>query len=157
MKRPAAALAFLKAVEEGDIKAAKISPGDAARLRSHPDKAVAARANSLLDKLMPGEKEKAAVIAKFLPEVAKPGDVANGKMMYAAACAVCHRFGDVGKADVGPALTGMGSHGAEQLLVHIIDPNREVDPSFWQWNITTKKGDTLAGIITSENRAPLIA
>ena len=155
VKRPAAALAFLKAVEEGDIKAAKISPGDAARLRSHPDKAVTARANSLLDKLMPGEKEKAAVIAKFLPQVAKPGDVANGKIMYAAACAVCHRFGDVGKADVGPALTGMGSHGAEQLLVHIIDPNREVDPSFWQWNITTKKGDTLAGIITSENRAGL--
>ncbi|HYF36506.1 MAG TPA: ThuA domain-containing protein, partial [Prosthecobacter sp.] len=33
--------------------------------------------------------------------------------------------------------------------------NREVDPSFWQWNITTKKGETLAGIIASENQGGL--
>jgi putative heme-binding domain-containing protein len=109
----------------------------------------------LLDKLMPGAKEKAEIIAKFLPEVSKPGDAANGKVMYAAACAVCHKFGDVGKLDVGPTLTGMGSHGAAELLVHIIDPNREVDPTYWQWNITTKKGETLAGVITTENNASL--
>ena len=47
----------------------------------------------------------------------------------------------------------MGTHSAEELLIHIIDPNREVDPTFWQWNITTKKGETLAGVITSENKA----
>jgi hypothetical protein len=35
--------------------------------------------------------------------------------------------------------------------VHIVDPNREVDPSFWAQNIITKKGDALVGVITSEN------
>ena len=30
--------------------------------------------------------------------------------------------------DVAPPLTGMGAHGPAELLVHIIDPNREVDP-----------------------------
>jgi putative membrane-bound dehydrogenase-like protein len=155
VKRPAAALEFLKGVEGGSVDSKDIGPGHVARLRSHPDKAVSARANALLDKLMPGAKEKAEIIAKFLPEVSKPGNAANGKVMYAAACAVCHKFGDVGKVEVGPTLTGMGSHGAAELLVHIIDPNREVDPTYWQWNITTKKGETLAGVITTENNAAL--
>jgi putative membrane-bound dehydrogenase-like protein len=155
VKRPAAALGLLKGVEGGSIDPKDIGPGNVARLRSHPDQAVSARANALLDKLMPGAKEKAEIIAKFLPEVSKPGNAANGKAMYAAACAVCHKFGDVGKVEVGPTLTGMGSHGAAELLVHIIDPNREVDPTYWQWNITTKKGETLAGVITTENNASL--
>ena len=155
VKRPAATLVILKGVEGGTIDSKDIGPGNVARLRSHPDKAVSTRANALLDKLMPGAKEKAEIIAKFLPEVSKPGNAANGKVMFTAACAVCHKFGDVGKVEVGPTLTGMGSHGAAELLVHIIDPNREVDPTYWQWNITTKKGETLAGVITTENNASL--
>jgi len=155
VKRPAASLAFLNAVDDGKINAVDIGPGNVARFRQHPDKAVAARANSLLDKLMPGAKEMAEIIAKFLPEVTKPGDVENGETMFTAACAVCHKFGDVGNAEVGPGLTGMGSHSAAELLVHIIDPNREVDPSYWQWNITTRKGETLAGVVITENTASL--
>ena len=155
VKRPAAALEFLKGVEGGTVDPKDIGPGNVARLRSHPDQAVSARANALLDKLMPGAKEKAEIIAKFLPEVTKPGNAVNGKAMYAAACAVCHKFGDAGNIEAGPTLTGMGSHGAAELLVHIIDPNREVDPTYWQWNITTKKGETLAGVITTENNASL--
>jgi putative membrane-bound dehydrogenase-like protein len=154
VKRPETAYSFLSAVEEGRIKAALISPGDIARLRSHPDKEVSKKANAIMDKLMPGGKEKEEIIKAFLPVVTKPGDAKNGELLFTAACAVCHKLGDAG-ADVGPALTGMGSHGAAELLVHIVDPNREVDPSFWQWNITTKDGKTLAGNITSENQATL--
>ncbi|MBL9177649.1 MAG: ThuA domain-containing protein, partial [Verrucomicrobiaceae bacterium] len=40
-----------------------------------------------------------------------------------------------------------------ELLTHIVDPNREVDPSFWAFNITTKKGEVLVGVITAENTA----
>ena len=47
----------------------------------------------------------------------------------------------------------MGAHGRAELLAHIVDPNREVDPSFWQWNVTTRKGETLVGVIASENAA----
>ena len=49
----------------------------------------------------------------------------------------------------------MGAHGRAELLGHIVDPNREVDPSFWQWNVTTKKGETLVGVIASENASSL--
>ena len=49
----------------------------------------------------------------------------------------------------------MGAHGRAELLAHIVDPNREVDPSFWQWNVTTRRGETLVGVIASENAAGL--
>ena len=45
--------------------------------------------------------------------------------------------------------------GDAPLLGQVVDPNREVDPSFWQWNVTTKKGETLVGIIAGENATSL--
>jgi putative membrane-bound dehydrogenase-like protein len=158
VKRPAAAMAFLDKVDaagSGAIDPKDIGPGNVARLMQHPDKAVAARAKALSAKLMPGAKARDEIVTAFIPVVTKPGDVANGKNLFHAACAVCHMFGDNNGADVGPGLTGMGMHAPEELLVHIVDPNREVDPSYWQWNITTKRGETLSGVVTTENRASL--
>ncbi|WP_395739647.1 PVC-type heme-binding CxxCH protein [Prosthecobacter sp.] len=155
LKRPESSLALLAFIQNGKLDPKEIGPGNIARLRTHPNKQVAKQANAMIDKLNPNAKAKNELIAQFTPEVEKPGDAVKGKAMFTAACSVCHKLGDVGLRDVGPPLTGMGSHGPAELLVHIIDPNREVDPSFWAWNITTKKGETLAGVIASENQASL--
>jgi len=149
VKRPEATGALLDAVKAGSIDRAIFAPGDVARLRSHPNKQIAKRANELFKV---NNAAKDAIIAKLVPEVEKPGNAAQGKMLFTAACAVCHKLGDIGVA-VGPPLDGMGAHGPAELLVHIVDPNREVDPSFWAFNITTKKGETLVGVVTSENSA----
>ncbi|HAL73249.1 MAG TPA: hypothetical protein DCP71_15925, partial [Verrucomicrobiales bacterium] len=149
LKRADATSALLAAVKEGKLDRALFAPGDVARLRSHPNKPIARTANELF-KINNAAKD--AIIAKLIPEVEKQGNVANGKMLFSAACAVCHKLGDIGVA-VGPPLDGMGAHGPAELLVHIVDPNREVDPSFWAFNITTKKGEALQGVITSENTA----
>ncbi|WP_395733010.1 PVC-type heme-binding CxxCH protein [Prosthecobacter sp.] len=155
LKRPEAALALLNAIQNGKIDPKEIGPGNIARLRTHPNKQVAKQANAMIEKLNPNAKAKNELLVQLTPEVEKPGDAVKGKMMFTAACAVCHKLGDVGLRDVGPQLTGMGAHGPAELLVHIVDPNREVDPSFWAWNITTKKGETLAGVIITENQASL--
>ena len=84
-----------------------------------------------------------------------PATRAKGKVLFTGACSSCHKLGDLGKSEAGPPLNGMGAHGRAELLGHIVDPNREVDPSFWQWNVTTRKGETLAGVIASENAASL--
>lgn len=149
LKRPEATNALLDAVKAGAIDRAGFAPGDVARLRSHPNKQIARRSNEIF-KINNAAKD--AIIAKLAPEVEKAGDAAKGKMLFTAACAVCHKLGDIG-ALVGPPLDGMGAHGPSELLVHIVDPNREVDPSFWAFNITTKKGEVLQGVVTSENAA----
>jgi uncharacterized protein len=151
LRRPDASVALLDALKAGTVTRANLGPANVARLRAHPSRPVARQAAALLDTLTPAGKAKSEIIAALMPEVEKPGDAEKGKALFTGTCASCHKLGALGKSEVGPPLNGMGAHGRAGLLSQIIDPNREVDPSFWQWNVTTKKGETLAGVIASEN------
>ncbi|MEP6918745.1 MAG: hypothetical protein ABJC89_24110, partial [Acidobacteriota bacterium] len=153
LKRPESSLALLAAMKEGKVTAANLGPANVARLRTHPNRQVAVQAAALLDTLSPAAKVKGDIIAALVPEIEKPGDPAKGKVLFTGACSTCHRLGDLGTRDVGPPLNGIGTHGRAELLGHIVDPNREVDPSFWQWNVTTRRGETLTGVIASETTA----
>src|SRR5206468_1686565 len=107
-------------------------------LRTHADAAVAKHAIAVIDEIRgPAQKEKDAIIAKLRPEIIKPGDVANGAKLFTQNCAPCHKFKNEG-ADFAPNLNGMGAHGPEDLLVHIVDPNRVVEPNFIAVSIDTK-------------------
>jgi putative membrane-bound dehydrogenase-like protein len=154
VKRADWSIAFLDAIKAKTVDVAVLGPANVFRLRSHPDKEVSQRANAMLDTLMPGMKEKAEMIAKLLPEVEKKPNLEMGKTMFTVQCATCHKFGNAG-AEVGPNLTGMGAHGAGELLAAIVDPNAEVDPSFTAWNIETKDGQAFAGVIARENPTSL--
>jgi putative membrane-bound dehydrogenase-like protein len=156
LKRPDSSLALLAAMKEGKVTLAGLGPANVARLRTHPNRQVALQAAALFDALSPAARAKGDIVAALLPEIEKPGDAAKGKMLFTGACSTCHKFGDIGKSAAGPPLDGMGAHGRAELLAHIVDPNREVDPSYWQWNVTTRKGETLAGVIASENAAGLM-
>jgi putative heme-binding domain-containing protein len=57
---------------------------------------------------------------------------------------------------VAPNLTGMGAHGVADLLVHIVDPNRQVEPNFYSTSIETKDDLSYDGIIARENRSELV-
>jgi putative membrane-bound dehydrogenase-like protein len=155
IRRNEASLALIDALRQGTLRASDVGPGNLARLRTHPTKRVANEASSVLEKLGAVTLEKEPLIAKLMPEVTKAGDPANGRTVFTGACAICHRYGDLGVRDVGPPLAGIGAKGANELLIHIVDPNRQVEPNYWQWNITTKKGDTLVGVIVNENSSTL--
>ena len=155
LKRPDSSLALLAAMKEGKVTAANLGPANVARLRTHPNRQVGLQAAALLDALSPAAKAKDDIIAALMPDVEKPGDAAKGRALFIGTCSSCHKLGDLGKSEVGPPLNGIGAHGRAELLGHIVDPNREVDPSFWQWNVTTKKGETLIGVIASENASSL--
>jgi putative membrane-bound dehydrogenase-like protein len=155
LKRQETALALVTAFKDLRLTPAAIGPANVARLRTHPNTRVAREAAVVLGANNTSSQQKDDLIAKLLPDIQRPGDIANGRALYAAACAICHKLGDVGTRDVGPPLAGIGSHAPADLLAAIIDPNRQVEPNFWQWNITTKKGETLAGVISSETTAAL--
>lgn len=151
LRRPESALAFLAALKAGQLAAADVGPANLARLRTHPNRKVAGEAATVLQKLNPAAAEKEALVARLLPEVSKPGNLANGRLLFTGACSICHKFGDLGLRDVGPPLAGIGAKGVEELLIHIVDPNRQVEPNYTQWNLTTKKGETFVGVIVNEN------
>jgi putative membrane-bound dehydrogenase-like protein len=173
LKRASWAILLLNAVKDEKIKAADLGPANVARLRTHPDPQIAKLANAMMDKLIsPASKEKNKLLATLTPEVEKPGNAEKGKLVFTATCAICHSLGapkvlsaassasPTGQSALpalkaGPPLDGMGAHSPADLLVAVLDPNREVDPSFHAWNITKKNGEVLAGVIAQENTASL--
>ncbi len=40
----------------------------------------------------------------------------GGRMVFTAACAICHKYGDIGVRDVGPPLAGIGAKSTLELL-----------------------------------------
>ncbi len=150
-KRPDWSLTLLDAIEARKINLGTLSPVAINRLRTHSDKSVAVRANKLIDEIRgPEMKEKDALIAKFTPIVVQPGDPIRGHQLFMKNCEVCHRFNGEGK-DVAPDLTGMGAHGPAELIIHVLDPNREVEPNYYAYSIETKDGEIYDGVIAREN------
>ncbi|MBI3874916.1 MAG: ThuA domain-containing protein, partial [Verrucomicrobia bacterium] len=143
--------AVVQALADRKLDAALLGPAGLHRLRTHADAAVARHAVAVIEELRgPAQKEKDALIAKLRPEILKSGDLANGAKLFTQNCAPCHKFKNEG-ADFAPNLDGMGAHGPEDLLVHIIDPNRVVEPNFIAVSFDTKDDFTYDGIVLREN------
>lgn len=155
IKRTDWSLAFVDALKGGQLQLASLNPAAVHRLRTHSDSTVARRANAVIDELRPEVKEKNALVAKLEPEVSKPGNLANGKTVFTANCAVCHQFNGEGK-QLGPDLTGMGVHGVHELLVHILDPNRMVEDNYMAVSIETKDGETYDGILGRDTKQSVV-
>ncbi|MES2474911.1 MAG: PVC-type heme-binding CxxCH protein [Verrucomicrobiota bacterium] len=152
VSRPDFATALLDAIEAKQIASAKLAPGQLSRLTSHPDAAVAKRATTLFSSSGTAATDKNALIANLLPQVEKPGDIANGKALFTAVCATCHQIEGAGNR-FGPPLDGIGSHPTLELLTHIVNPNLVVDDEHRTWNLTMKDGSQFSALIASENEA----
>src|SRR5205823_2539507 len=149
-------LALVQAVADRKIDLATLGPANLHRLRTHPDRSVAARANAVIDELKgPEQKEKDQFVARFRPEVEQSGNLENGHKLFLANCASCHTFKNEGR-NLAPNLTGMGAHGPGELLVHIVDPNRLVEPNFVSASIETKDDLTYDGVIERENNVEVL-
>jgi putative membrane-bound dehydrogenase-like protein len=146
---------FLTAAEGQKVDLTQLGPNDISRLRGHPSPEIAKRATTLLDAIHKPNADKEALIAKLLPEITKPANVAAGKELFAQACATCHLLNGAG-AKVGPALDGIGSHGPAQLLVSILDPNRQIDAGYELVNIETHDGTFHAGMLVQQNEARVV-
>ena len=142
---------MLERVESGAVVPAELGPQKVHRLRTHPDGGVAQRATKAFERLAGASNAGIdALIAKLLPEVDRPGgDRVNGKEVFEKNCANCHTaFGSGGK--VGPELTGIGAHGAGDLLPIILDPNRAVEAAYAEWIVTTQDERSFAGVLVRD-------
>jgi len=152
IKRADWSLKLVEALAENKVDPAAIGPINAHRLRTHSDARVAAKASEVLDALRgPQQQQKDILIAQLLPSVRNTvGSVENGHKLFTVNCSVCHSYKGEGR-DLAPNLTGMGAHGPADLLVHIVDPNRQVEPNFYSTSIETKDDLSFSGIIAHEN------
>lgn len=93
--------------------------------------------------------DRAAVIASYMDCTKKPGDSAKGKVVFQSICVACHRIGDIG-VEVGPPLADVKAKPPEGLLSDILDPNRMFEARWCAYEVDTKDGKQLMGLVTGE-------
>lgn len=144
------AKAFLDAVEKGTLRFDMLALDQRTALASHPDAGLADRAKKLLAQgggLPSPDRQK--VIEELKVALHKAGNVENGKKMFVAHCAKCHKHGTEGTT-IGPDLTGFGVHPREELAIAILDPSRSVEGNFKLYRVTTADERTILGILGAQ-------
>ena len=100
-------------------------------------------------------RDRSQVVAAYRPAIELPGNRERGRDLFTKTCATCHQAEGHG-TDVGPNLATVTNRSPEDLLVHILDPNREVAPNFVNYNVATEDGRVISGIIAEESAAALL-
>ena len=135
-----------------DVEKKKVGRGDIERdkkqlLLKHPNVDIWAKS----EKLFAGDlnSDRARVVAKFQTVLDLEGDVKRGQAAFQKRCSVCHQVGGVGHK-VAPDLTSVQNKSPADLLIAILDPNREAQPNFNTYNVLTADGRIYNGIIAAE-------
>src|SRR6185503_13890591 len=145
-------LPLLQTIQNGVIPAHQIPFAGRGILLRSGDPQVKELATKLFGDAVPGPRKE--VVTKYQSALSMKGDAARGRKVFETSCATCHRAGDLDK-DVGPNLATIRQWNPEQILINILDPNREVAPNFVGYSVETKDGRALDGIISDESAASL--
>jgi putative heme-binding domain-containing protein len=142
---------LLDALEAKRILANQLEPSRLEQLRKLPDANLRRRALAVLAGQVAADRQK--VVAAYRDALELKADVARGRAAFRKNCATCHRLENEGY-EVGPdLLSAIRGKPGDYLLIAILDPSREVDPRYLNYVVTTKKGQTLTGMIAAETAA----
>jgi putative membrane-bound dehydrogenase-like protein len=153
--RPLGIEAVLGAIDSRAIAPSDLDPARWKQLETHANPAIRARAEKLLSLEANGSRDRGQVVLSHRNVLALAGDRDRGGAVFAKICATCHQAEGRG-VDVGPNLATVSNRSPEDLLVHILDPNREVAPNFVNYNVATESGRVLSGIIAEESAGALV-
>src|SRR5262249_16506167 len=138
---------LLKPVREGRVRSSDIDPARRAQLLKHHDESIRKRAGEVLGKPAPNRAE---VLSRYQLFAKKTGDMKRGGELVAKHCATCHNAESEGRS-VAPNLATVANLAPEELLIRVLDPNREVAPPYVSYVVATKDGRVHTGIIAEEN------
>ncbi|MGI9177236.1 MAG: DUF7133 domain-containing protein, partial [Pirellulales bacterium] len=146
---------LVERLEQGTIRLTDLALVERNRLAELPDKKLRERAKKLIAAgggLPNADRQK--VIDEILPVVLAGGDAMKGKAIFKEHCGKCHTHsGDGGK--VGPELTGMSVHPAQELLIHVLDPNRSVEGNYRAYSVATDDGRVVGGLLAGESKTSI--
>ncbi len=141
------ALALVKAVEAGTVPRSELTPTQTAFLMAHRTAAVREAAASVFKRADPGDRR--AVLRRYLPALDLRGNSVRGRTTYQARCASCHDPGADGSS-VGPGMATVKDSTREEVLTHLLDPNRTVDARYRLYLVETTDGKSVTGIVQNE-------
>jgi putative heme-binding domain-containing protein len=155
--RPAWARAYLSAIDCGKLAAGELTLeeiGRFATLRA-PDLAVLVRKHWGVTRGTTREERLAEVRRLNNDLRAGDGDPIRGRALFRERCATCHRLDGEGET-MGPDLTHANRRDREFLLVSLVDPSGVVRKEYQAYNVVTKGGRVLSGLIVEEAPEALV-
>ena len=152
LSRPAWTSALLGAVEAGTVPASVIPPARRTLLLADRDPATRERARKLLGAGGPGPRDEAYKLYRHALEL--PADRGKGGVVFERECTNCHKLGERGHA-VGPNLASVQRRTPEEVLLHVLDPNREVSPDYLEYAVQMDDGRALTGLVVAESAGGL--
>lgn len=153
--RPERLTSLIKAMETEIIPLTEVDPARRSQLAESKNADLATRAKALFAKLP--SLSRADVLKAYASAAKLDGKWDAGETVFKKVCATCHKAGgsDYG-ADVGPNLQTVISRSPEDLLGHIIEPNREIAPQYLNYSVAMKDGRVLTGMIASESSNSIV-
>ena len=141
----------LKATESGSVQPTEFSLTQRQRLRSHASNIVRTSAENLF---VTTGSSRSEVLARYAGVSQLRGVQERGGELFAKNCAQCHAYRGQGH-DVGPGLAEFAGKSAADFLLAILDPNAGINPNFIAYNVETKDGRSLNGIVRGETATGL--
>ena len=143
---------LLGAVESKRIAKDQITQDTLWRLQSMNDETVVAKTKSIWgDGRGATSKELKQQVDDFEAAIRKAsGDPYEGKALFTATCAKCHKLFDSG-GEIGPDLTSYKRDDLSRVLLNIVDPNAEIREGYETWLALTEDGRTVIGFKIDED------
>jgi putative membrane-bound dehydrogenase-like protein len=139
---------LLDFMEQKQIDAAGVDAVRRQRLLTLKDEGLRKRAEKLFAGNLRADRQK--VVEEYGDVARLPGNAVRGKAVFAKSCSICHRLQGVG-VDVGPDLAALQNKSPYYLIQEILDPNRNVDARYINYQAETKSGRTFTGLLASES------
>jgi len=147
LQRTERVIEIVAALQDRRISPRDLSPTQINFLRTHRDPAVSQRAAAIFGPFSP---IRPGLLEQFKSSISIPGNPGRGLQIFRARCTSCHRLGGEGTS-LGPDLAATKISGKEKLLASILEPSREIAPTYTTTVVETKRRETLTGILTEDN------
>lgn len=139
-------------IEQKTIRPEEIPLPDRQRLLLHSSLALQAKAKKFFLPIAPADRSQ--VVERYTTSVGPNGNSTKGAEVFAVACASCHALRGQGH-EVGPNLAALRDKDAAYWIKNILDPNAVIEPRFVAYQIETRDGRSLSGIVQAETSTSL--
>lgn len=152
LSRPEWHVALLNAIDAGTIKPAEIPHVRRNALVRSANVAVKERSVAMFRSLIESRQKVVDKYRDALPNL--KSDFAKGEVIFRRECQACHRVNNIG-TEIGPSLATIRHRAPDEVLLHILDPNREVAPNFVAYAVETNDGRVLTGLIVEDTASSI--
>lgn len=150
LSREDGTMAVLDGVDRGVVRASEIPLTARPRLLKHENAAIRTRSAKLFEQ----SSTRSAVIGNYAGVGSLSGVAERGVAVFDKNCAQCHAMRGHGHA-VGPNLGEFAGKSVADFVTAIFDPNAAINPNFTAYNVETKDGRSLTGVVRGETASGL--